>query len=160
MFRHWQLRSIELKKWWWVMGTRVKVFTDPLDLDDEKLSHKNAVAGCWNGNVRWQRGSLCFAEQFVRHNKKLLSGRANVPCSCNELSFLASRMHLFTVAHSLTKIFLWTVRRIDPQWRSACRLPLRPSLISSVNHGAERWRLTQRVTAGAWRSMAALKPAL
>ena len=47
-----------------------------LNLGDEKVT-KTLWQVC-NGNVRWQRGSLCFAEQFVRHSKKLLSGRANV----------------------------------------------------------------------------------
>ena len=58
------------------MGTRVKVFTDLLNLGHEKVT-KTLWQVC-NGNVRWQRGSLCFAEQFVRHRKKLLSDRADV----------------------------------------------------------------------------------
>ena len=58
------------------MGTRVKVFTDLLNLGHVKVT-KTLWQVC-NGNVRWQRGSLCFAEQFVRHSKKLLSGRAGV----------------------------------------------------------------------------------
>ena len=58
------------------MGTRVKVFTDLLNLGHEKVT-KTLWQVC-NGNVRWQRGSLCFAEQFVRHSKKLPSGRADV----------------------------------------------------------------------------------
>ena len=58
------------------MGTRAKVFTDLFNLGHEKVI-KTLWQVC-NGNVRWQRGSLCFAEQFVRHRKKLLSGRADV----------------------------------------------------------------------------------
>ena len=58
------------------MGTRVKVFTDLLNLGHEKVT-KTLWQVC-NGNVRWQRGSLCFAEQFVRHSKKLFSGRTDV----------------------------------------------------------------------------------
>ena len=69
--------GLELKKGWWVMGTRrVKVFTDLFNLGHEKVT-KTLWQVC-NGNVRWQRGSLCFAEQFFRHSKKLLSGRADV----------------------------------------------------------------------------------
>ena len=58
------------------MGTRVKVFTDLLNLGHEKVT-KTLWQIC-NGSVRWQRGCLCFVEQFVRHRKKLLSGRADV----------------------------------------------------------------------------------
>ena len=58
------------------MRTRFKVFTDPLDFSHEKVT-KELWQVC-NRNVRWQRGSLCFAEQFARHNKKLLSGKADV----------------------------------------------------------------------------------
>ena len=64
--------GLELKKGRWVMVTRrVKVFTDLLNHGHEKVT-KTLWQVC-NGNVRWQRGSLCFAEQFVRHSKKLLS---------------------------------------------------------------------------------------
>ena len=51
------------------MGTRVKVFTDLLNLGHEKVT-----------KMLWEclRGSHCFADQFVRHRKKLLSGRADV----------------------------------------------------------------------------------
>jgi len=57
------------------MGTRVKVFTDLLNLGHEKVT-KTLWQVC-NGNVRWQRGSLlCRA---VRQTQtKLLSGRADV----------------------------------------------------------------------------------
>ena len=69
------------------MGTRVKVFMDPLNLGHEKVT-KTLWQVC-SGNVRWQRGSLCFAEQFVRHRKKLLSGRAArcLSCCCSEASW-------------------------------------------------------------------------
>ena len=58
------------------MGIRVKVFTDLLNLGHQKVTR--TMWQVCNGNVRWQRGSLCFAEQFVRHRKKLLSGSADV----------------------------------------------------------------------------------
>ena len=45
-----------------------------------------------NGNVRWQGGSLCFAEQFFRHSKKLLSGTADV--------YLAAVVNIYTTRHT------------------------------------------------------------
>ena len=49
------------------MGTRVKVITDLLNLGHEKVT-KTLWQVC-NGNVRWQRGNLCFAEQFVTQSR-------------------------------------------------------------------------------------------
>ena len=45
-----------------------------------------------NGNVRWQGGSLCFAEQFFRQSKKLLSGTADV--------YLAAVVNIYTTRHT------------------------------------------------------------
>ena len=68
------------------MGTRVMVFTDPLDLGHEKVT-KTLWQIC-DGNVRWQRDSLCFVEQFVRHGKKLLIGGAKCRyCCCSDASW-------------------------------------------------------------------------
>ena len=138
------------------MGTRVKVFTDLLNLGHEKVT-KTLWQVC-NGNVRWQRGSLCFAEQFVRHRKKLLSGGADV---C-----LAAVVKLPGVPYAslhrgplLDEDFPVDSQASDLQRRSACLLR-RASLTSSVNHGAERRWLTRRVTRGVWRSMTARRPAL
>ena len=82
-----------LKKGRWVMGTRVKVFTVLLNLGHEKV--RETLWQVCNGNIRWQRGSLCFAEQFVRHRKKLLSGRADVYLAAvvKLLGFLYASLH-------------------------------------------------------------------
>ena len=115
------------------MGTRVKVITDLLNLGHEKVT-KTLWQVC-NGNVRWQRGSLCSSDT----EKKLLSGSADV--------YLAAVVKLPGVPYAslhcgplLDEDF--PVDRVDLQRRSASRLLLRASLISSVNHGAERRWLT------------------